>query len=99
MLLISTQQGSIKQCTKIDPNDAKVIALTTLLSKLEKKNAYVIATVQSFGVNRTQTLTNTKGRDPNKSSFEEINNLEYWRVKKSKDNITRDGQDWYWCPN
>ena len=36
--------------------------------------------------------------DPNKSYVEVIHNLESGRVNKSMDNITRDGQYWYWCP-
>ena len=27
-----------------------------------------------------------------------LKHIESCRVDKSKDNITRDGQDWYWCP-
>ena len=44
------------------------------------------------------TTTNTKGMDPNKSYAEGINSIESWRVNKSKDKITRDGQDWWWWP-
>ena len=50
------------------------------------------------GGNITQNLTKTKLRDPNKIYAEGLNNIESWRVKKSKDKITRGGQDWYWCP-
>ena len=52
------------------------------------------------GCNRTQTRNNTnnKGSDPNNIYVERLNNIESWRVKKSKDKITRYGQDWYWFP-
>ena len=84
---------SSKEWTKTDPNDAKTILLTTHLYKLDKEKNSVLATVQGVGGNRTQILTKTKGRDPNKSYVEGINNIEPWRVKKSKDKVTRDGQD------
>ena len=77
--------------------DAKILALTNSLSKLEKKTS-ILETFQIGGVNRTQICTNNKVRDPNKSYVEELNNIESWIVNKSKDHITRDGQDWYWCP-
>ena len=61
---------------------------------------YILATAQGGGGNRTQTPNNTKnkGRDPKKVYVEGLNNIESWRVNKSKGNINRDGQDWYWFP-
>ena len=32
------------------------------------------------------------------SCVEGLNNLESWGFNKSKDKITGDVQDWYWCP-
>ena len=60
----------------------------------------VLATAQVGGGNRNHTRNNTnnKGRDPNKSFVEGLNNIESWRVNKSKDKIARNGQDWYWFP-
>ena len=87
-----------KEQTKTDIKDAKIITLTTCLSKLERKKQYILVTVQGGGVNITQTFTNTKGREPNNTYVEGLNNLESWRVNKSKDNITRYGQYWYWYP-
>ena len=84
-----------KEWTKTDPKDAKIIALTTCLSKLDK-NTSDFVTVQGGGGNITQTQTNTKGRYPKKSYAEGLKNLESWRVKTSKDKITMDGQYWYW---
>ena len=74
-----------KECTNTDPKYAKIVALTTYMYKLEGKK-YFFVTVQEIGVNRTQTCTNTKVRDSNKSS---------WRLNKPKENITRDRQDWW----
>ena len=36
--------------------------------------------------------------DPKNIYVEGLNNIESWRFKKSKDEITRDVQDCYWCP-
>ena len=38
-------------------------------------------------------------KGPWKIYAEELKNLESWHVKQSKENITRDGQDWWWWPN
>ena len=80
-----------KEWTNTDPKDAKVLALTTRISKLKRKNS-VLETFQGGGCNRTHTRTNTKGRYQNKINVERLNNLESWHVKKSKENITRDGK-------
>ena len=88
-----------KEWNKTNTKDDKCFSLTTCLSKLEKNENSVLATVQGGGSNRTQTCTNTKGRDPNKSCVEGLNNIEYWRVRKSKDKITTHGQEMYCLPN
>ena len=87
-----------KYWTNTYPKDAEIITLPTRLSKLEKK--YFLETDQLGGVNVTYNRNNTNNnrRNPNKIYVEEINNIESWRVNKSKDEITRDDQDLYWCP-
>ena len=80
---------------KTDPKDAEIISHTTILSNLEKKTS-VLATVHGVGGNRTQTNTNTKIKEPNKIYFEGPNNIESWRANTSKEEITRDGQYWWW---
>ena len=87
-----------KEWTNTDPKDAKVHALITWMYKLEKQKFPQI--IQGGGGNITQTLTNTNnnGRDTNKSYFEGLNNIESWRVEKSRDKIARYVQDWYWYP-
>ena len=45
-----------------------------------------------------KTTPTIKEGNPNKSYVEGIQNIELWRVNKPKDNITRDGQDWYFVP-
>ena len=42
---------------------------------------------------------NTKGRDHDKSHVERLKNLKSCIVNKSKENITRESQDLWWCPN
>ena len=87
---------SARERTKTVPKDDKIIALITCLTKLENTKTSVLATVQGGGGgNRTQTRTNTKVRDPNNSYVEVINNIESWRVRKSKDKIKMEDQDWY----
>ena len=73
-----------------------MIALTTCFYKIDK--IYILARIQGRGGNRTQNPTKTKRREPNKSYVEGLHNLESWRVNKSKDKITRDGQYWWLCP-
>ena len=68
------------------------------MSKLKKNKTSILATVQVGGGNITQTCTKNKVRDPNNSYVGGLNDLESWRVKKSKENITRDVRDCYWCP-
>ena len=77
--------------TKTYPKDDKIPALTTFMYNLEENKTSILATVQGGGGNRNQTRTNNEGRDSKKSYVEGINNLESWRVKKSKENITRNG--------
>ena len=38
------------------------------------------------------------GKDPNKSYVWVLENLESWSKKKTKDNITCNGMDWWWFP-
>ena len=71
-----------KELTKKYTKDAKIIVITTSLSKLEKNKTYVLATIKEGGENINLTWTNTKGRDPKKSYVERLNNLESWRVNK-----------------
>ena len=68
---------ALKKRTNTNPKDAKIIALTTRLYKLEENQTYVLETVQGGGGNRTQTRTNTDNivSDPNKSYVEVINNI------------------------
>ena len=61
------------------------------------KKASVLATAQGEEGNITQNRTNNKGRYHNKSYVDGLNNIESWKLKKSKYNITTHGQYWYWC--
>ena len=83
--------------TNKDPRDDKIFALKICLFKLEKKTS-ILETFQGGGDNTTQFHTNTKERDPNKNYAKGHKNIGSWRVNKSKENIIRDGQDWWWCP-
>ena len=68
------------------------------MSKLEGNKTSVLVTFQGGGGNTAHTCTNNKGRDPNKSYVEGLNNIESWRVHKLKDYISIYGQYWYWRP-
>ena len=85
-----------KSWTKIDPKDAKSLALTTYLSKLEENKTSSVGTVQGGECNRNQTPIKTKVRYHNKSYVEGLKNIESWRFNKSKEKITRYGQYWWW---
>ena len=76
--------GSIKITYKDIPNYEKIISITTYQYNSEKDKTSVIETLQG-GENITQTHTNTKGRDPDTGYVEVISNLEYCRIKKSKE--------------
>ena len=54
---------------------------------LSSRKKSILATVQGWGGNRTHNRTTTKGRDPNKSYVEGLNNIESWRVKKSEEKL------------
>ena len=87
-----------KEWTKIDPKDDKILSLTTLLSKLDEIKTSVLANVQVGWGNINHTLDNIKGKYPNKSYIQVINNIESWIVKKSEEKVARDGQYWWWFP-
>ena len=87
-----------KEWTNTYHNYAKILALPTCLSKVYKNKTSVLSTFQGGGCNITQTCTNIKVSESNKSYAEGLNDLESWRVNKSKKNITRYVQDWWWCP-
>ena len=70
-----------KECTKTDPKDAKIPALTTRLSKLERNKTSVLEKFHGGVSKITQTLTNTKVRYSNKSYVEVLNNIESWISK------------------
>ena len=69
------------------------------MSKLDKTK---LLSLQHFKEEEVAEPINRKNNEvmgPNKSYAEWFNNLESWRVKKSKDKIIRGGKDRYWCPN
>ena len=84
--------------TNTDPKYASILVPPTHMYRLEVNKISVLAKVQGRRGNITYTRTNTKGRDLKKSYLEGLNNLEFCRVKESRENITRDVQDWWWFP-
>ena len=80
-----------KELTKTDPKYDKIPVLPTCMYKLYKEKNSVIVTVQVRGCNRTYIPTNNKLSYPRKSYVEGLASLGYWRIRKSKDNITRYG--------
>ena len=41
---------------------------------------------------------NGRGKYPNNSYVEELENIKSWRIKNTMDNITCDGTEWCCCP-
>ena len=69
-----------KEQIQTNPKDAKIIAVTTFLSKLDKTRTSVLEKVQRGRGNKTHTHIKTKGRDPDKSYVGELKNIESQRV-------------------
>lgn len=73
----------LKTWDKQDPRDAQILALTTKVANMEKKEQET-----------TKPPANARtGDDPNKGS----NTIEAWRYKKSGNTKTVDSKTWFWC--
>ena len=66
-----------KEWMKIDPKAAKMLTLTTCLSKLYKNKTSVLAIVKGGGGNIIQICTSTKQRDHNNTYVKGLENIEY----------------------
>ncbi len=75
-----------KPWSKVDPHNAKIMALTTKLKLIEKAKC-------SGG-----TALATDGANP-VTGHAQFTTIEEWRKKKEGDTKEMHGRTWYWCPN
>ena len=89
-----------KEWNKTDPKDAKILALTTRLNKLEKEKKPAANPTPPAGSNSVGGKgTAPKGvQKDGKTYVEGLNYLELWRTIKKGGTINRDGKKWHWCP-
>ena len=72
---------------KVNPTDAKLMALSTQLEKLKKENV-ALASLANEPAN-SNLSTNNNG------SYK----IEEWRFIKDGETMDRDGKKWWWCPH
>jgi hypothetical protein len=77
----------------VDPKDAKIVALTTKVEKLENL-AQAFATNSSASGRSSES--NPKGKKGTKDG--KFPPLAEWRKKKDGASKVVDGVTWYWCP-
>ena len=75
-----------KSWGKVDPRDAKIMALTTKLEKLEKE-----------GVKPAANVTKGGGTGGGKPSAGKLPPLEEWRTKFDGPKKVVDNRTYYWC--
>ena len=94
---------------KVDPRDAKILALTTIVAKLEKSGKTALAT----GVVPPPTDKDKKGQKARTPQQEEahkhfkarttdkdyISGIARWRIVKGGSTKTVDGILYHWCPH
>ena len=79
---------------KVNPTDAKLLALTTKIEQLEKDKVALAAAAKSPPSNTANNDRNNDGRNSNL-----VGGVEKWRTIKKADTITVNGKDWHWCPH
>ena len=72
-----------------NPNDAKIMALTTKLQKLENQVACYA----------TGASTTSQDKNANKSSKPTTGGIEKWRMKYEGPTKTVNGIQYWWCPH
>lgn len=73
-----------KEWTKVDPRDAKLMALTSKLEALVKGDS---AKPQTAQPQRTPGAGDTSG------------GVDRWRTVKGAASMVKDGKTWHWCPH
>ena len=77
--------------TKVNPRDAKIMALTTELEAIKAStHAHAHATANDNSTNAHKAKQNAGGGD-------KVGGVDKWRTVKNGDQISRDGKTWYWC--
>ena len=71
---------------KQDPNEAKLVTLTTKCEELEKTLNEYKANTTTSNTHRASTGTTSSGQ------------IQDWRKVKKGASVTKDGVTWWWCP-
>jgi hypothetical protein len=79
---------------KVDPRDAKLLALTTKLAAME--GGTKPGGGGSGGHGGGNGGRNNSDRN---GGVEMVANVEKWRTIKGKGKFTKNGKDWWWCPH
>ena len=74
--------------SKVDPKDAKILALTTRLESLE--NAGKPSATPTSAVHATTGTASQDGK---------VGGVAAWRTAKKGETMERDGVKWHWCPH
>ena len=82
---------STDEWTKVDPKEARLLALQTELTQV-KTNYAALATLQSQGQGNKPKTGGNSG-----NNTEKINGVDKWRTIKKGDTIEVDGVTWHWC--
>ena len=77
-----------KEWAMVDPKDAKIMALSTKLEKLQEAKD-----------KPSTTATGGDGATAGKEILPGCKTLLAWRAKFAGKKITRDGTEWNWCPH
>ena len=78
---------------KVNPTDAKLLALTTQVEQLQKENVALAAAAKSPPSDGSSGRTTAGGGGKNLKG-----GVEEWRTIKKGDSIVRNGKTFYWCP-
>ena len=77
---------------KVDPCDAKLLALTTKLAALETGKP-------NNGNAGGGSGNNNRSNNDKNNGIDMVANVKKWHTVKGKDKVHKNGKDWWWCPH
>ena len=83
---------------KVDPRDAKIMALTTMVESLSKtkKTTANQGTALATATDDASAVREARRKGTTNDVF--LDGLARWRIKKEGDTKQYIGKTWYWCP-